>query len=747
VTVGVALPLPIDRLYYYKVPHALEGVARVGCRVRVPLRQRILTGVIAEQGRPAGTRYKLRAIKEVLGEVPAADPSLLALTRWIATYYVCSWGEALRAALPSDQAQHQHVRMVRYLRPTPAFSTAAALRDVLEVLQGPKQKALVRACLHYLHEELPLPQKAQLLADAKASADTAKRLITRGILEEYEEESIRLPDYGEVPSKPSRPPVLNTAQAQARDRIDNALNAKTYATLLIHGVTGSGKTEVYLAALKTTLAQGRSAIVLVPEIALTPQTVRRFRARFGNQVAVLHSRMSYGERHDAWRLLRSGQCTVVIGPRSAVLAPMSNLGLIVVDEEHEPSYKQHDPAPRYHARDVAVMRARMEGAVCVLGSATPSLESLHNAKIGKYQRLMMKERVPVPGLPAATLPEIEIVDLSVERPRGALSDPLREAIIQCKERKEQVILLQNRRGYSPVWECQSCGWVPRCTDCSVTLAYHKARRALRCHYCGYTKILPHACPRCGASDFAQLGTGTQRVEEELQDFFPGARVLRMDQDSTYRKNAHYTILDKFRRGGADILVGTQMVAKGLDFSRVTLVGVISADVGMGLPDFRAEEHTAQLLMQVSGRAGRHTLPGRVILQTRRPEHPLFGYLKEHDYEGFALAVLETRAPLSYPPFGRITNIEVRGPEETRTEEIAQAWQEAAARTLPNGLQMLGPEPAFIERVKTKWRFHIMIKAPRVFPGLNSWLRQTMDAFPKPPNGYRIAVSVDAVGLF
>ncbi len=750
-TVGVALLLPVDRLYYYEVPGALEVAARIGCRVRVPLQRRTAVGVIVEHSDPPDQERALRHIQAVLDKVPAASASLLAFTRWIADYYVCSWGEALRAALPSERLGHQRARKIPHLRPAAAFSTPGALKDVIEQLRGVKEKALVRVCLRYLQEDKPLPRKAQLLAEAEARAPTAARLVAKGILEESKEEVMRIPDYGALPPRPSVPPTFNAAQVQARDRLNAALRAEAYATFLLHGVTGSGKTEVYLAALHTVLELGKTAIVLVPEISLTPQTVQRFRARFGDQIAVLHSRMSYGERYDAWRLLRSGRCSVVIGPRSAVLAPVSDVGLIVVDEEHDTSYKQHDPAPRYHARDVAVMRAKMAGAVCILGTATPSLESVHNAQSGKYALLTMKERVPVPGLKAAPLPDVHIIDLRAERRhgsfKGALSKRLREAIEERLEQREQVILLQNRRGYSPVWECQRCGWLPECADCSVTLTYHKAKQSLRCHYCGHTRRLPPLCPACSAKDFDQLGTGTQRVQEELEAFFPHARVLRMDLDTTYRKDAHYTILDQFGRGDGDILVGTQMVAKGLDFRRVTLVGVISADVGMGLPDFRAEEHAAQLLMQVSGRAGRHALRGEVLLQTRRPEHPIFDHVREHNYIGFALTLMEARDQLFYPPYGRVANIEVRGPEEERTAEIARQWQKAAAKQLPGKLRMLGPEPAFIARVKAKWRYHIMIKAPRTYRGLSDWLRQAQHDFGTVPKGYRVAISVDALGIF
>ncbi|HYG69777.1 MAG TPA: primosomal protein N', partial [Anaeromyxobacteraceae bacterium] len=414
------------------------------------------------------------------------------------------------------------------------------------------------------------------------------------------------------------------AQAAALGEIEGALAAGRPRTFLLHGVTGSGKTEVYIRAIRAALAQGKTALVLVPEIALTPQTVRRFRAHFGDRVAVLHSRMSDGERYDAWRAIRDGRYPIVIGPRSAVFAPLENLGLVVVDEEHEASYKQFDPAPRYHARDVAVMRAHRAGAVCVLGSATPSLESLANAKAAKYRLLKMPERVPVRGKQPAPLPPVRVVDLArekeVRRLKGALSHDLRNAIRARLDRREQVILLQNRRGYAPVLTCDDCGFTPHCRDCAVSLTVHKPRRQLRCHYCGWTERQPDACPKCGSGALALLGAGTQRVEEELAEAFPEARVLRMDLDTTARRGAHRRLLDAFGSGEADVLLGTQMVAKGLDFPRVTLVGVVNADTGMLLPDFRAAERTFQLLAQVAGRAGRRDLPGEVILQTRNPGH-------------------------------------------------------------------------------------------------------------------------------
>ena len=500
------------------------------------------------------------------------------------------------------------------------------------------------------------------------------------------------------------------------------------------------------------LEKKKTGIILVPEIALTPQTVRRFRAPFGDQIAVLHSRMSLGERYDAWRHLRSGRFKVAIGPRSAVLAPLENLGLVVVDEEHESSYKQFDPAPRYHARDVAVMRAAMNGAVCVLGSATPSLESFANAQSGKYTLLEMPERVPVPGRKAAALPDVRVVDLTLEKKKhrleGALSEPLVEAIRERLGRGEQTILLQNRRGYAPVIECDACGWSPLCRDCSVTLTYHKAKRHLRCHYCGRTARLPDVCPKCDAPELARLGMGTQRVEEELAVRFPGARVLRMDLDTTGRKGAHHRLLGRFRRGEADVLLGTQMVAKGLDFPNVTLVGVVNADAGMLLPDFRSEERTFQLLTQVAGRAGRAELKGEVIFQTRNPEHAALRFATTHDYAGFAGEALPERKVFGYPPFGRVVGVEFRGPKEETVADVAERWTSVLIAQAGH-LQVLGPEPAFIGRVKRQYRYHTIIKLPPSFraAGLQKLLRCTNTRAGRPPKGYRVAIDVDAVGLF
>ena len=821
--VRVVLPLPLDQAYTYHVPAAFEGDVPLGSRVLVPFGARKLTGMVVEKTEhtPEG---KLKPILDVLDDTPSFTAEMLRLTKWMAEYYVCGWGEVVRAALPtgidiesqlhifrneqaektcrinkkaqvilsylnSDKATtvsvlRQRVENVslsllrrmetdglirlekyirrpqvsikheRYVRFVPQYRDQRNLSHLKDLLRGPKQIAVVEAIAAFEADGLISPKLAGVLARAKAPMSTIKSLVKKGYVEIFEKEVMRS-TLGDIPLRSEPPPIrtLHEAQQSALDALNRTVSLETYAAFLLHGVTGSGKTEVYIEALKSVLAKGKTGIILVPEIALTPQTVARFRAHFGDEIAVLHSRMSMGERYDAWRNLRNGRYSIVIGPRSAVLAPLSNIGLIVVDEEHEPSYKQFDPAPRYHARDVAVVRAQQNDAVCVLGSATPSLESYMNVFRGKYTLLEMPDRVPVPGYAAAPLPEIFVVDLTLEKKKhrleGALSVPLQEAIQQRLDRREQVILLQNRRGFAPIIECQSCGWTPHCDDCSVTMTFHKAKRQLRCHYCGLTHHTPAVCPECGLGDFDLLGAGTQRVEEELRQYFPEAGILRMDLDTTSRKNAHHIILDRFGRGEADILLGTQMVAKGLDFERVTLVGVINADMGLLLPDFRAEERTFQLLTQVAGRAGRARLRGEVFLQTRNPKNSVITFALRHDYKGFLDLLLSERQLLHYPPFGRIVGIEFRGPIEERVERVAIEWT-GIFRRIKQDVQILGPEPAFIGRVKRQYRYHTILKARRGSQktfDLQTMIRRTASQYGAPPKGYHIAIDVDPFGLF
>lgn len=729
--VNVILPLPLDRAYTYRVPAGLT--VQQGSRVAVPFSGRVLSGVVVEEDVPPPESGKLADIREVLDEGPAAlTTELLELSRWVSEYYACSWGEAARAALPPEgkTKTQLHARLV------PGA-------DGSEV-RGTRQ----RAVLAYLAENGTSPV-AEVVSATGAGHATVRSLEEKGLLEITDEEA----SLEEVPPKSGTIGMgrFHPTQRAAAEGLAEALASRKYETFLLHGVTGSGKTEVYIDALQRTIDQGRSGVVLVPEIALTPQTVRRFRRHFGGRVAVLHSRLSPGARFDTWRRIRRGDFRVVIGPRSAVFAPVENLGLIVVDEEHESSYKQFEPAPRYNARDVAVVRASMNDAVCVLGSATPSLESFQNARAGKYALLSMPDRVPILTGGSAKLPRVQIVDMlaarSPDRPDSVLSTPLHSAIAKRLEKQEQIILLQNRRGFSPVLSCDSCGKSPECPDCSVSLTWHKPRNQLRCHYCGRSFQTPTECRECGVGHLEPVGAGTQRVEGDLAEQFPSARVLRMDLDTTGRKDAHDEILNAFGKGDADILVGTQMVAKGLDFERVTLVGVVDADAGLLFPDFRADERTFQLLTQVAGRAGRSDLEGEVIFQTRNPRHPVILHAKRHDYLTFADESLETREFLKYPPFVRAIRVEFRGPDEAGVRRLSERFANNFGR-VPSPLELIGPAPAFVVRVRKSWRYLALLKAPRSLSGARTRqvISHIVDSLGRLQKGYRINVDVDPMGM-
>jgi primosomal protein N' (replication factor Y) len=604
----------------------------------------------------------------------------------------------------------------------------------------------------------------KLLSHAHVPASTLKEMVGAGLLRLSERETNRAADFGT--EEQTRHIVLNDDQRKVLGAITSALEAVKSSTILLHGVTGSGKTQVYIEAIRYCLERGKGAIVLVPEIALTPQIVRRFKSHFGDLVGVVHSRMSPGERHDVWRLTRRNHVRVVIGPRSAIFAPLHAIGLIVVDEEHESSYKQYDAVPRYHARDVAIVRGSRTGAVVVLGSATPSAESYHNAQIGKYTLLTMPRRIDdVP------MPTITIVDMTGERKRqyaeqkslrtkdkrqqpfvflpSSISSLLQEKIVDRLERHEGIILLQNRRGFAPIVECPDCGYAERCENCSVTLTYHQAKRHLRCHYCGLVREPHSQCPQCGGTNLHMLGVGTQRVEEDLQRLFPSAKITRMDLDTTSRKGAHDRILGQFEMGKADILLGTQMVAKGLDFARVTLVGVISADTQMLLPDFRSTERTYQLLTQVAGRAGRSTLKGEVIIQTYQPAQYTLRHVVDHDFASFFHEELASRKELSYPPFSRLILVEMRGRNAARVQHLAEDMG-AALQPLREVLGLLGPAPALIDKINGEYRWHIIVKSPKDSDPAGTVARSAIrDAVRSRGAAYRdvkLIVDVDPVGL-
>ncbi|HUI64642.1 MAG TPA: primosomal protein N' [Bacteroidota bacterium] len=642
-----------------------------------------------------------------------------------------------------------------------------AIAQALHTLPARRKRAraLLETLLQCALEGISERPVADILRRSNAPASMLKQFAASGYVQLERRTMSRLQEYGT--DEQTLGIVLNDAQQHVLAALQGALSAGSGGTFLLHGVTGSGKTQVYIEAIRSCLALGRSAIVLVPEISLTPQMVRRFKSHFGADVVVVHSRMPSGERQDAWRLVHKGGARIVIGPRSAIFAPLEKVGLIVVDEEHEASYKQYDSSPRYHARDVAVVRGDHAHAVVVLGSATPSAESYANALSGKYALLEMRARIDdVP------MPSIRIVDMVQERKiayaarreslppeargalkgfaQGALSRELQEKIRVRLERKEGIILLQNRRGFAPFVSCAECGFVEMCDNCNVTMTFHLAKKHLRCHYCGAVRSPHLLCPACGGVDITLRGIGTQKVEQELASVFPEAKVQRMDLDTTTARGSHDRILKAFGEGKTDILLGTQMVAKGLDFARVTLVGVISADTQMLLPDFRSSERTFQLLTQVAGRAGRSVLSGEVVIQTHQAGHYTLAHVVDHDFRAFYAEELKTREELSYPPFSRLALVECTGENEQRVQREAERFGTALNR-LQSGVMLLGPAPAVIAKIKNRYRWHIILKSRKEEdPGgglLRRAIQSALGATEKDrARDVRTVIDVDPVGL-
>ncbi|MGH7493635.1 MAG: primosomal protein N' [bacterium] len=585
--------------------------------------------------------------------------------------------------------------------------------------------------------------RAAFLRMSGLPAGALQSLAGKALVELQKKEMVRNPYAGAI--EPAQALRLNEAQSRAVAEIRAASGQHKFFVFLLYGITGSGKTQVYIEAIRHTLASGGGAIVLVPEISLTPQTVARFRSNFGENVAVLHSRLSKGERYDAWRRVQRGEVKLVIGPRSAVFAPVHDLGLIVVDEEHESSYKQVDPAPRYHARDAAIMRAKMGNAVVVLGSATPALESYHNALTGKYRLLELPRRIDDVPLPAVRILDMMRFRKTAPDHEGVFSRLLFEKIQEKLARKEQIIILQNRRGFAPMVRCVNCGFTRLCDACNIPLTYHKRGRVLRCHYCNAYEKAPEVCPQCRSLDLIFKGIGTQKVEEVLRELLPEARVVRMDLDTTRGKLAHDRILREFGEHRHDILLGTQMIAKGLDFHRVTLVGVISADTTLLRPDFRASERTFQLLTQVSGRAGRRNLPGEVIIQSYSPTNFCLICTQQHDFNRFFTAEIQFRQLLKYPPFVRVAVVLFRHVNHEKVQGVATDFA-AALRRAKAPITVYGPIPAMLKRLQNEFRWLIVIKSdPAQDPGatrMRQTVAQTLASINKSHGRQRVRVSVD-----
>ena len=746
--IEVALPLPVFQTFTYAVEGTPANPVLAGSRVLVPVRTRRAIGICL--GPAEESIAPPRAVLDVPDAEPVLSPALLALCRWIADYYVAPLGIVLRAVLPAaltgsdvPRPAVRSRRVARIERLLPSLQERDALFG-----RAARQRALYEA-LESLGGEADVSHLTQQLGFSPA---VLHGLVAKGFASVRSDELRRDP----FAARPRVAATPHTPTAAQSDAIAALAGASPGEVFLLRGVTGSGKTLVYLELLRELVERrGQSAIVLVPEIALTPQTVDRFRAVFGDLVAVLHSALGEGERYDAWRALARGEARIVVGARSAVFAPLANLGAIILDEEHETSYKNGE-APRYHARDVAIVRAREEGAIVVLGSATPSLESWNNAEQGKFSRLTLPERVGEGRLPA-----VSVVDLRTgRRPQvpDEPFDPFRRVIGEAIEsglrdrlvRGEQSILLLNRRGYAAFLQCGSCGYVATCPNCSISLTYHRTPERLVCHYCRHEDQPTSTCPRCSGSTLRQRGLGTQQVERLLGERFPNARIARMDVDTTSGKWPHATILDRVARGEVDVLLGTQMIAKGLDFPNVTLVGVVDADVGINLPDFRASERSFQLLSQVAGRAGRGPKGGTVVIQTRMPGHHSVRHALSHDFLAFVSEEMRARAEPLYPPFVRLINVIASGTDERATEELSQGiaqWLgDAAARSARTKIGVLGPAPCPIERIHKRWRWHVVLRSEH--PGaLGSVARALLERYAVPArHGLRIAVDRDPISL-
>jgi primosomal protein N' (replication factor Y) len=759
----VSLEIALRKEFDYLIPPGLAGQIEVGSRVQVPFGPRKIPGCVTALAEESA-HANLKPILKVIGAQTLVTPKVLKLARWIAEYYCCAPEIALKSVLPEAVRQEKSGWRERlFVRTLPAGGEFPKLpkrqQEVWNIIEERRELAL-----------------QELLELCETTTTTVRKLEDRGLIEIVSEISERDP-YAREHILPSQPLPLNPAQAAALEKIKAAMDARNEecrmknaetkletgpaktvssffihpSTFLLHGVTGSGKTEVYLQALARALEQGKGAIVLVPEISLTPQTVERFKARFSSGklqtlVAVLHSHLSAGERHDEWHKIRQGRARIVIGARSAIFAPVEPLGLIIVDEEHETSYKQEE-APRYHARDVAIMRGQMENAVVVLGSATPSMESYYNCKRGKFALLELPERVD-----DQKMPRVRVVDMR-QAARGEKGIPifspqLKEAIHQRLDRGEQTILFLNRRGYSTSLQCPKCGEVVQCPNCSLALTFHRQEQKLACHICGHTEKVPLVCPneKCRNPAIRFAGTGTQRVEETLAKLFPQAHIKRMDADTMKRKDDYRKVLGDFRAGKTDILVGTQMIAKGLHFPNVTLVGIIYADLALHQPDFRADERTFQLLTQVAGRAGRGDVEGEVFVQAFAPFHPAIQYARRHDFTGFYEQEIEFREQLKYPPVSRVALLTLKGRNEEKVKFSAEHLKRELDKNLGEfkDLILAGPAPAPLPRAETFYRFQIMLRT-RAMSKLSQALAKIIGVLAL-PDDVTLAVDIDPVNL-
>lgn len=718
----------VDRTFTYAVPGDLQPVIREGMRVKVPFGPRRVEGFVV--GLVQSTDVEgVKEITEVIDREPVVTSDLLQLARWMSEYYMCTYVDALHSILPR-QAGRMKPKTLNMINP--GFSRSE-INQWMEKLT-PKQAKVVKI----LAEKAGL-DNASLAQKAGVTTGVITTLKKKGIISQYTVEFDRDPYKGRH-FEPTTPVEPTLEQREVLREIYDALEKNKGAAFLLHGVTGSGKTEVYLQAIAQCIKMGKQAIVLVPEISLTPQTVERFKSRFGDRVAVMHSRLSQGERNYEWSKIRRGAVDMVIGARSAIFAPFARLGMIIIDEEHENTYKQEDN-PRYHAREVAKKRSELTNCLVILGSATPALESYYEASQGNYRLLKMRQRVD-----NRKLPEVEVIDLREELKEGnrtIFSNELNNKIQERLDKKEQIILFLNRRGFSTFVVCRECGLVLKCPNCDIALTYHQSGEILQCHYCNYKRANPDICPKCGSKHIRYFGIGTQKVEEEVHKIFPQVRTIRMDVDTTGHKGAHEELLASFKAREADILIGTQMIAKGLDIPNVTLVGVITADTALNLPDFRAGERTFQLMTQVAGRAGRGNVPGEVVVQTYTPEHYSILAAEEHDYEQFYKVEIENRKIMRYPPFSHLLRIVTSGTEENKVISAAQFLGEQIRLCLGNNekVEILGPAPAPLSRLKGKYRWQMALKSVEI-DGLRNIVNQAIRDAQQASAFNRVSLTID-----
>jgi len=804
----VIFNLAVPRTFTYHVPDMFKRIVKPGVLVLAPFGKRELTGVVVSCNDQTQIS-KCKDIIDISDDTPLISEEMLNLTAWMADYYMCSWGQSVQLALPKGLEQksiqriqptevnpeilaqinenQRHLYDIIFREPdrdtkfyrqkfgTGSFYYSLGVLQKKGLVRLSHSVSRVRVAKSY-EKILVIPDMISGnftgLRDSEAiqallqncagkfyrlnefrklsglSDSRIERLIQRGIIKTEQREKLRESEF--VYREEKRELRLNPDQKRACEQVKRHLIDNKFGVFLLHGITGSGKTQVYIESIRLAVNQGKTAVVLIPEISLTPQTVMRFENEFPGQVAVFHSRLSLGERYDTWRRVQAGRYAIIVGPRSALFMPFKNVGIYVIDEEHDASYKQRDPAPRYHARDVAIYQAQKQNAVVILGSATPAVESYHNAQTGKYRLIELKKRINNALLPRVTVIDMRRLGQTSGKP-NIISPQLEARIQSALDNREQVIIMQNRRGFASFMQCQDCGHIPLCVNCSIAYTYHAYNNTLQCHYCGNQQAADTTCMRCGGEKIRYKGIGTEKIERELHALFPDARLLRMDLDTTGRKGAHDTLLQSFNAHQVDILLGTQMIAKGLDFANVTVVGVISAEVGISLPDFRASERIFQLLTQVAGRAGRGIKAGDVIIQSFSDEFPAIRYARAHNYSGFYTQELEHRQKLSYPPFVRLIQIRISASASGEALSTARQVARRLRVSARQRFEVIGPAPAPFFRLKNMYRWHIILKLnltlDRTGISTKKVINNLIGSFLQPSkNKFRVIIDVDPIDM-